>query len=121
MSTDTAAPAAIALHAPTVELPAPIPKATTLDPGQHESSLAVWEALGLRVGVWECSPGCFTSVKNNHAEVCQILSGRGSIENADGSTITVEPGVLLILPHGWCGTWTLTEPTRKSYVIIPVS
>jgi uncharacterized protein len=111
--------AAIALNATSVALPAPAEKPTTLDPGQQETALSVWEAAGAEAGVWECSPGRFTAFKDGHTEICQILSGRGKLEGEDGTTVDFGPGSLLVLPPGWRGTWTIDELTRKSYAVIP--
>jgi uncharacterized protein len=119
VSTESTTPAAIELDATSAALPAPAPKPTTLDPGQQESALTAWELAGAEAGVWTCSPGRFTAVKDGHTEICQILSGRGRLEGEDGTAVDFGPGSLLVLPVGWRGTWTIDEPTRKSYAVIP--
>lgn len=118
---DPAAHVAVALRhvtADTVPLPAPQPKPTSRT-GQSEASLSLWEA-GPRTaaGVWECEPGEFTAVRDDVAEVCHILEGRGTVTGEDGTSADLAPGSLLVLPAGWRGTWVVQETIRKTYVLI---
>ncbi|QZY50735.1 cupin domain-containing protein [Leucobacter tenebrionis] len=95
-------------------------KATAEQPGQTESSRTVWEsAEGIRSGVWEVTPGSFSSTRPEYHEMCQIVSGRATIEEADGTAFEVGPGSLFITPEGWTGRWTVHETLRKVWVVIP--
>ncbi len=51
-------------------------------------------------------------------EVATIVSGRGTIVDADGTEQDLAPGVVLTLPTGWSGRWDRTEKLRKVYVLI---
>lgn len=102
-----------------LHLPDRRPKATSLN-GQSEASQKIWVAAdGIEAGVWDCDRGEFRSERPHHAEICQILAGRGSIHGDDGTSAQLEPGSLLVLPIGWRGTWVITETMRKTYVVLP--
>ena len=99
-------------------MPTPQPKPTS-STGQTESTLNVWEPWpNISVGIWECEPGEFTAIRNEYAEVCQILSGTGSVHGDDGTSAEVGPGSLLVLPLGWRGRWIVRETIRKSYALL---
>ncbi|NJC73935.1 DUF861 domain-containing protein [Planosporangium thailandense] len=99
-------------------LPAAQPKPTSLT-GQVESALAVWQsAAPTSAGIWECDPGEFTAARPDLTEVCQILSGSGTVTGEDGVSAEIGPGSLLVLPLGWRGTWVVREKIRKTYVLI---
>ncbi|MFT4215341.1 MAG: cupin domain-containing protein [Microbacterium sp.] len=97
------------------------PKATARQPGQTtESSRTVWEsAEGIRSGVWEVTPGTFDSTRVGYHELCQIVSGRATITEPDGTSFEIAPGSLFITPEGWVGTWEVHETLRKTWVVIP--
>lgn len=96
------------------------PKATATTEGTTESSLTVWEsAEGIRAGVWEVTPGTFASTRPDYHETCQIVSGRATITEPDGTQFEIGPGSLFITPEGWEGTWEVHETLRKSWVVIP--
>jgi hypothetical protein len=104
--------------ATTAALPDPQLKPTSRT-GQQESTLSVWEQGPVTSsGIWECEPGEFTAVRDACTEVCQILSGSGTVEGDDGTSVDIEAGSLLVLPIGWSGTWIIHERIRKTYVLI---
>jgi uncharacterized cupin superfamily protein len=106
------------LSADTVQMPASQPKPTSRT-GQTEATLSLWQS-GARTsaGVWECEPGEFTAVREDVAEVCHILEGRGTVTGEDGTSADLGPGSFLVLPPGWRGTWVVHETIRKTYVLI---
>lgn len=109
------------LSAPLAQLPPRQPKPTS-STGQTESALEVWESTtNASVGLWECEPGEFTAVRDDYAEVCQILSGSASVHGDDGISTEVSAGSLLILPLGWRGRWIVRETIRKTYVLLPAA
>jgi uncharacterized cupin superfamily protein len=117
--TPTPSTASHAVHADaqTLTLPEPAPKATSLD-GQLESAVTIWEAAdgSARAGVWECTPGEFTTARDGYGDVAQILSGRATVVGEDGVQVEVGPGSVLALPEGWRGRWIVHETIRKTYV-----
>ncbi|WP_433215128.1 cupin domain-containing protein [Microtetraspora malaysiensis] len=98
------------------------PKPTSVTGDQREAALEVWTTRdGSTVtGVWECTPGTFTALRDGYHEICQILSGRATVTHEDGTSAEVGPGSTLILPDGWRGEWQVHETVRKTYVIVRV-
>jgi uncharacterized protein len=72
---------------------------------------------GGRSGVWECTPGSFESTRSGTAELMHFLAGAGTITTADGTVHEIRPGVVLVAPDGWRGTWDIRETVRKVYTI----
>jgi uncharacterized cupin superfamily protein len=96
-------------------------KATSTTPGQTEVSLGVWDGDGLRPGIWEVTPGTFTSTRDGYNEICQILSGTATITESDGNSFDVGPGSLFVTPAGWEGIWTIHTTLRKMWVVQDIS
>jgi uncharacterized cupin superfamily protein len=92
-------------------------KATSSTPGQTAVNMRVWDGNGLRTGIWEVTPGTFTSTREGYHEICQILSGKATITEADGTSFEVGPGSLFVTPVGWTGSWTVHETLRKTWVV----
>jgi uncharacterized cupin superfamily protein len=74
-------------------------------------------AGGVSIGIWEISQGAVTDTEVD--EVFLVLAGSGEIAFDDGSTVMLAPGTLMRLRAGERTTWTITEPVRKVYVILP--
>src|SRR5699024_12866916 len=92
----------------------------TTDSGAESSLRTICEsAEGIRSGVWEVTPGSFTSARTEYHEMCQIVTGRATIIEEDGTEFEVGPGSLFITPEGWKGKWIVHETLRKSWVVIP--
>ena len=72
---------------------------------------------GVKVGVWECTPGGWPIENRADCEVAHILKGTAPITDADGATRELTAGSVIILPKGWTGRWDVHETVRKVYVI----
>lgn len=70
-----------------------------------------------RSGIWECTPGRFNSARNGDTELMHFIAGAGTITTADGMVHDIRPGVVLVAPDGWRGTWDIRETVRKVYTI----
>ncbi|NKX53097.1 cupin domain-containing protein [Arthrobacter mobilis] len=106
--------------APQTDLGTPAPKPTSLT-AQTEAAQEIWTADQLSVGVWECSPGTFTAVRDGYHEVCQLLAGRVTI-TADGQApVQARAGDTIVMPAGWQGTWEVHETVRKTYVTLDLA
>ena len=68
------------------------------------------------IGVWQHTAGVSTDVEAD--EVFVVLSGRATIEIADGPTLQVGPGDVGVLAAGAHTVWTIHEDLRKVYVVI---
>ena len=77
-----------------------------------------YEADGIQIGVWECTPGGWEIRDRPDTETVRIVAGRARLSNADGSGVDLGPGDLLVLPKGWTGRWDILETVRKVYTIV---
>jgi uncharacterized cupin superfamily protein len=52
-----------------------------------------------------------------------FIAGKGTITTVDGTVHEIRPGVVLVAPDGWRGTWDISETVRKVYTIwnVPAS
>lgn len=94
-------------------------KPTSFEGNQQERSRALWTSPDGRVeiGVWECTPGRFRTLRDASSEFCHFLAGNIEITRTDGTTSRLGPGDAFNLPLGWKGEWTLHSLTRKIYVV----
>jgi uncharacterized cupin superfamily protein len=68
----------------------------------------------VEIGLWEAGPGIDTDTETD--EVFLVLSGAGTVTFADGSALSLRPGVLVRLREGDRTTWQITERLRKLYL-----
>ena len=105
------------IHAQQLPLdPAPLDPAQVVA-GTPEVTAAEVADSPLEVGVWQHSVGTSRDVEAD--EVFVVLSGRATIEVADGPTLEVGPGDIGILSSGAETVWTVHETLRKVYVLPP--
>lgn len=98
-----------------------VPKPTATTPGMTEAATSTWTGGPhdrIDTGLWECTPGDFTAVREGYTEICTILSGRVTIEVAGADPEEFGPGDVMVMPSGWAGTWRVHEPLRKHYTTI---
>jgi uncharacterized cupin superfamily protein len=81
------------------------------------SGRVFYEGNGIQVGVWECTPGGWAIEDRPDHETVQILKGRATLTNADGSAVVLTAGDVLTLPKGWTGRWDIEETVRKLFVV----
>lgn len=79
------------------------------------SQLGLGEVRGHKFGVWQVSPGEFTSTWDDW-EAFTIVSGQGVLIDGTGKEHRLVPGALVVVPPGSAGTWRITETLRKTYV-----
>ena len=92
-----------------------------LDPSQvvagtpEVSELVLSESADGRVvrGIWQMTPGVVTDTEAD--EMFVVLSGRATIEFADGTVLEVGPGDVALLTEGAKTRWTVHETLRKAY------
>ena len=70
----------------------------------------------VQIGIWECTAGTAADPGGDYDEVMFMVSGRVSVDHADGS-FDVAPGTLWATPHGFASTWRVHQTVRKLYVI----
>lgn len=93
-------------------------KATTIAGDPHEAWTALYEDERVEVGVWECTPGSFTSFWDGRTETIHVISGDGTLIEEDGTRHELTPGALVVMPAGARGTWEIRETLVKSYTIV---
>jgi uncharacterized protein len=67
-------------------------------------------------GFWEREPDTW-SFSRHHDEVAYVLGGSAEIETADGRTLGVGPGDVLVTPNGSKGTWHVGDTLLKFFAI----
>jgi uncharacterized cupin superfamily protein len=102
-----------------IDLGNPQPKPTSISGEQLEASKQLWCSSdgAMRIGIWECTPGRFSAIRDTSSETCYILAGRVSLHGPDGVSQELATGDMLVLPQGWRGEWTIHEHTRKLYIL----
>jgi uncharacterized cupin superfamily protein len=93
------------------------PRTPALAGAPVESVHVLHSDAGGRSGIWECTPGSFDSKRQGDTELMHFLGGAGTITTADGTVHEIRPGVVLVAPDGWRGTWVIRETVRKVYTI----
>jgi len=67
-------------------------------------------------GLWEREPDTW-SFERPYDEVAYIISGSAEMDTADGRTLRLGPGDVLVTPNGSKGTWRIPETLVKFYAI----
>jgi uncharacterized cupin superfamily protein len=97
---------------------APAGQRAGADSGDPQVSTAgISDRDGVKVGVWECTPGGWPVVNRPDCEVAHILKGKATITDASGETRELTAGSVIVLPKGWTGRWDVHETVRKIYAI----
>lgn len=93
------------------------PRTPVLEGSPVESVRVLHRDEAGRSGIWECTPGRFTSTRNGDSELMVFIAGRGTLTTNDGTVHALRPGVALVAPDGWSGVWHIEETVRKIYTI----
>lgn len=114
--TDTLA--SFAVDVPHAELePSPLAPEDVLDghPEVHELALdsTTTGDVTIERGIWQITPGTVRDVEVD--ELFVVVSGRATLEIADGPTLELAPGVLGVLRAGDRTVWRIHETLRKVY------
>jgi uncharacterized protein len=67
-------------------------------------------------GTWESTPGRWR-VRYTENEFCHITQGAVRIESSSGDAWTFRAGDSFVIPAGFSGTWNVSQPLKKLYVI----
>ena len=76
---------------------------TGIDRGNpHVSMQTIFNDGSIHVGVWECTPGGWPIVDQGDTEVASIVSGKGTVTDADGTEhVLLVPGAVVTLLKGY--------------------
>lgn len=108
----------LALHIPDIELePEPLDPSDVISGDPQVTGKVLWESEDGRQlrGIWQITPGVVTDTEVD--EFFVVISGRATVEIADGPTLELGPGDLGVLHAGDRTVWTVHETLRKVYVI----
>lgn len=84
----------------------------------EDASRPLAEDGALRAGAWWCAPGGWPSPNPKaHTEIFYVLSGHGSLGDADGVTHHFGPGDTVIIPKGHTGRWDIQESIHKVWAV----
>ncbi|GAA1134551.1 cupin domain-containing protein [Nocardioides aquiterrae] len=72
------------------------------------------------LGLWQISPGEFTTVHQGYVEAVTIASGRGRLIHENGTVTHLRPGSVAVLEEGWAGRWVVEETIVKCYAVVSV-
>lgn len=67
-------------------------------------------------GIWQSETGAWKVDYTEH-EYCEILEGNSVISDEQGNRLEVGPGDRFVIPAGFGGSWQVTVPCRKLYVV----
>jgi uncharacterized cupin superfamily protein len=65
-------------------------------------------------GIWDCTPGSF-HWRWTDDETIVVVSGRATVDMADGRRIELNPGDLAFFEKGQASVWTIHENFRKGF------
>jgi uncharacterized cupin superfamily protein len=66
-------------------------------------------------GLWEVTPGRFSTAPRGFDEVIHIISGSGVLRSEDGTAVELSPGVSFLMEDGFVGEWEIREQLQKFY------
>ncbi|HTU16373.1 MAG TPA: cupin domain-containing protein [Solirubrobacterales bacterium] len=96
--------------------PEPLDPEQVLFGNPKTSSLTLAEdGDGAESGLWRCTPGVVSDTEVEESFL--VITGRGSVEFEDGSTIELRPGVTHRFAGGEKTKWTVEETVLKAYWI----
>ncbi|MBB4662108.1 cupin domain-containing protein [Conexibacter arvalis] len=96
-------------------------KPTTIAGDPVESLAELYDDGRVSVGVWQCTPGSFTSFWDGRCESIVILAGDGTLTEEDGTAHELTPGAMFVMPAGTRATWAIRETLVKSYTVTQVA
>jgi uncharacterized cupin superfamily protein len=103
-------------------LAAPLEAGRLVPTAVHGEPYESWHVISddgrVELGIWDVTPGSFRGGCDGYYEQMHFVAGRGTITASDGTVTAIRPGVVVICPDGWTGTWDVEETVRKTYAIV---
>jgi uncharacterized cupin superfamily protein len=98
----------------------PIASERVLSGSPQANTVVLYKDERSELGLWQISPGEFTTAHQGYVESVTIASGRGRLIHDDGTVTELGPGSVAVLEEGWAGRWVVEETIVKSYAVITV-
>jgi uncharacterized protein len=93
-----------------------VPTAVAGEP--YESWHVISDDGQVELGIWEVTPGSFRGETDGIYEQMHFVAGSGMITDGEGAVTEIRPGVVMLCPDGWSGTWDVRETVRKTYAVV---
>ena len=119
MTHATSVPSIVSFAAGKAEISASRPASERLLAGnpEHTARNFFSDSTGqMFCGVWESTPGRWR-VTYTENEFCHLTAGEVRIESDDGQSWQFKAGDSFVIPAGFSGSWHVTRPLSKLYVI----
>lgn len=82
------------------------------------STLLLDDVDGYQLGLWQVTPGEFTTQHFGYLEYITVLSGAGRLIDDEGTITELAPGITVLMRPGWCGRWIVDETLTKAFTVI---
>lgn len=82
------------------------------------STYVLHKDMNAEVGLRRASPGHFSGSRVGVHEIVTITDGVGRLHTDDGTVTDLRPGVSVVIPDGWRGSWQIESHLTKTYTII---
>ncbi|QBJ95584.1 DUF861 domain-containing protein [Rhodococcus sp. ABRD24] len=73
---------------------------------------------GITAGVWESEPGTSRWEFRDRGEFIHVVAGRMTVTQDGGDAVEISAGQTALFRIGWCGTWTVHERLRKTFLVL---
>lgn len=87
------------------------------DPQEREYVYLATPDGSFTAGVWEAQPYSERIEGYPGNEYCQVIRGKVTLTDTDGTSQTFATGDSFVLDARWSGTWTVEEPFMKYFAI----
>lgn len=109
-----------AVHTSSIDWPAfeAVPADRVLAGAPQTSTLVLHEDDRAELGLWQVTPGEFTTVHAGYDELMHVVDGEGELIRDDGTSYPLRAGTIIVLEDGWTGRWVVRAALTKSYSIV---
>lgn len=95
-----------------------IPEAKVLTGTPETSTVVITESQRGQMGLWQVTPGSFTTDHTGYIEYIHILSGTGRLVSETGTVTELGAGSTTVMPVGWKGRWEIDTTLTKVFTIL---
>ena len=82
------------------------------------STLVLRKDERMELGLWQVTPGEFTTSQLGYDEFIHVVDGEGELVSDDGTVHPLRTGTILVLEDGWSGKCVIRQTLTKTYTII---